>query len=62
MEWKVNLWDRDGRLTNNYFSATLDKAALKVFGDYLRLITGELNKDSGVIKAYINDGAFYGQI
>lgn len=62
MEWKVNLWERDGRLTNNYFSATLDKAALRVLGDYLRLITGKLNKDSGVIKTYINDRVIYGQI
>lgn len=58
VEWKVNLWS--GGLTDNYFSTSLNKAEMRVFRDYLRLVMGKLDKDSIEIQEHINAGLIGG--
>lgn len=59
MEWKVNLWS--GGLTCNYFSTTFDKDEIRVFRDYLRLVTEKANIDNDDIKEHIKAGLIGGQ-
>lgn len=60
VEWRIIIWTTEGP-TGNYLSIPLFMENIIALRDYLRLITGKLDKNSEEIKELANKGVLYGQ-
>ena len=61
VEWRIIIWDTCGIPTSNYISTPLFMENMIALRDYLKLITGKLDKNSEEITKLANKGMLYGQ-
>ncbi len=59
VDFIVHFWCDDGALGSNVFTMTLYREEIAAFYTYLRLVTGEIDKNSDVVGEYANKGYIY---